>query len=85
MAVRTNADSAEFYEARGRKDVKDGTIMFRMSVGQIADINHPPLEIDQVADAGHKKHYATKWNKFLKDREQVVEVALENEQASIGE
>lgn len=78
MAIRTNSDSAEFYEA------KDGTVMFRMNVGQIADLYHPPLEIVTVADDIHKRHYPGKWEKFVNDRQKVLEVALENEAASKG-
>ena len=78
--MRTNSSgSAEFYEAIGRSDVKDGTIMFSISVQQFGA---PALDIDTIADESHKKFYPVAWERFVAAQNQVVEVAEENEEAS---
>lgn len=79
--MRTNsAQSAEFYEAQGRTDVADGTLMFSMKVQQFGA---PELEIDTIADEQHKKFYSAAWEKFLAGQQQVLEVAEENEEAAL--
>lgn len=83
--MRTNSrTSAEFYEAQGRSDISDGTLMFKMSVQQLSDCGVPALDVDQVATEENKKHYPAAWGLFLESQNKVIEVALENQEAIGG-
>jgi len=84
--MRTNsAQSAEFYEAVGVPGVKDGTLMFRIRIQELAHRDFPPTEFDSIAEEGHKKSYPAAWDKFLAGQAKVLEVAIENERASLPE
>lgn len=57
---------AEFYESES-----DGTLMIRISA----------IGVDEIATEERKQHYPAAWEKFKEQLSQVVEVALENQEA----